>query len=1059
MADRSNGSYMPDNQIALSEEELNRKKIEKGSKGFLGFFVKRIRVTLLIILGLTVWGVISAISLPREANPEVKIPFAVVMTLFPGASPQDVEELVTDKIEEKVKNLDDVKLITSTSALSLSSVFVEFEAEADLEKSIADLEDVVDSVRNLPEDAEDPIVSQINFNDVPIVTFSLSGPLTPEEFKALGEMIQDELEAISGVSEVPLVGARTREITVEVNSGELERLRISAVQVATSIQLANVSLPLGDVELGDVLYNVRSSGKLKSVEDLKVVAVANQGSNPVLLGDIANIKDELAEETSISRVSVAGQKTQLAISLQVYKRTGGNIISIVDTAKEKLELLQSAGVIPENVDIEVTSDFSQFIRDDFNTLTNSGLQTIVIILALLSFTLSFRKAIIAIISIPLVFLMALGIISLTGSTLNSLVLFSLVLSLGLLVDTIIVLLEGIHDGLRKGFSPTDAAFYSLETYKWPIISGVLTTVAAFVPMYLVSGILGEFLKTLPTTIASTLGASLFVGLFIMPGISALILRNTKKFQHEKKSFVEKHIIDKLARFYSRNLRSVMISKSKKWKFVGVLILALVVSLGSVAVGIIPVTLFPEIDIDTFFVQIELPAGSTLEQTNAITARVEGVLLEIPEIKNFVTNIGVTLNTGDGELRGGESRNTAQIVVNLLPEKERRRTSIEIAAGVRELIADIGSAEIEVQELSGGPPTGAPVEIRVVGNDLADLSIAASQVEKILSEIEGVIDIQSDSKTTPPEFSFKLKHDNLGRYGLNAASVSGSLRAAIAGVTATSLSIDGEDIDVVIEVLGGKVKSIEEIKNLSLVSPSGQIVKLDQVADFSITPALESIRHRDLKRIVNVRADVEGTSPRAVQSRFEEAVERADLPQGIEALFGGEVEDIQQSFTELWYSMIVAVILILFIMVFQFDSFKQPIIILLTLPLAVIGVTFGTFVIGLDFGFSTFLGIVALSGIVVNDAIILIDRINYNIKTRRMKTSEAVIEAGEARFQPIMITTLTTIAGVIPLAFADEFWRGLSVAVAFGIAFATILTLVLVPILYLKLEGKRIGSSL
>jgi len=917
---------MLNNQNTLSAEELNRQKIEKARKSSLGFFVRRIRVTLLLVLGLTIWGVIAALSMPREANPEVKVPFGVVTTLFPGASPVDVEELITDKIEEKAENLDNVRLITSNSALSLSVVFVEFEAEADLEKSISDLEDAVDQVRNLPEEAEDPVVAEVNFNDVPIVTFSLSGDLTPEEFKVLGEVIQDELEGINGVSEVPLIGVREREITVSLNPGELERLRLPVSGVITALQLANVSAPLGDIELGGTNYNVRSSGKFKSVADLENVVVSNQGGSLVLLSDISDISDELQEETSISRVSIAGSATEPAISLQVFKRTGGNIIRIVDTAKERLSELQDTGVIPSSVAVEVTSDFSQFIRDDFSTLTNSGFQTIVFILVLLTLTLSFRKALVATISIPLVFLMTLGILSLTGSTLNSLVLFSLVLSLGLLVDTIIVLLEGIHDGLRKGFSASDAALYSIQTYKWPIISGVLTTVAAFVPMFLVSGILGEFLKTLPITIAATLGSALFVGLFIMPGLSALLLKKGDQSQHTKKSLIEKYGIDKLAAFYSRHLRSTMVSKRKKWKFVGALTLIFVVSVGLVVTGVIPVQLFPEVDIDTFFVQVELPAGSTLEQTQAITGRVEQELFGFPEIKNFVTNIGVALNTGDGEVRGGESENTAQIVVNLLAEDERERSSIELAKELRETVSGIRGADIEVQELSGGPPTGAPVEIRVVGDDLNDIAFAANQVERILQSIDGVIDIESDSRITPPEFSFSLKHENLGRYGLNAASVAGSLRVAIAGVTVTSLSSSGDDVDIVVKFQEGHTNSTEELKNLSLISPSGNVVKLEQIAEFSITPALESIRHRDLKRLINVRADVDGINAGAVRAEFEKQIEEAGLPAGVSALFGGEVEDIQQSFTELWYSMIVAVILILFIMVLQFDSFKQPIII-------------------------------------------------------------------------------------------------------------------------------------
>ncbi|PIR97317.1 MAG: hypothetical protein COT91_02025 [Candidatus Doudnabacteria bacterium CG10_big_fil_rev_8_21_14_0_10_41_10] len=1035
-----------------SEGEINRKKIEDGSKNPLSFFIRRSRLTVLIVVGIAIWGAVAGLSLPQEANPEVKIPFGVVTTVFPGASPTDVEELVTNKIEKKVENLDKVKLITSESSLSFSSVFVEFEASADLDKSIQDLKDAVSEVRGLPNEAEDPEAMGINFNDFPVVTFSVVGDLTDIELKNLGETIQKELESISGVSNVSVTGIREREISVKVNPGELERLGISINQVVGAMQAANISLPLGDVEVGELSYNVTSSGKFNSVEDLNNVVVKSSPAGSVFLSDVAKISDGLREAKSISRVSLDGGQPKPAISLQIFKRTGGNIIEIVDAAKEKIENLETEGVIPVTAQVEVTNDVSQFIRQDFTTLRNSGLQTIVIIFILLTLALSFRKAVTAILSIPLVFMMALGILSLTGSTLNSLVLFSLVLSMGLLVDTIIVLLEGIHDGLKQGFSPSEASIYSLQTYIWPVLAGVLTTISAFIPMFLVSGIMGEFLKTLPITIAATLGSSLFVGLVIMPGIAALLLRTGRKVDVEKDTIFEKYLIHRTEALYSRFITRIIASRSLKRRFVGVLAGLFVVAVGLVALGIIPIQLFPVIDVDYFTVNIELLTGSPLESSNKITIEVENQILELSEVKNFVTNIGVVLNTGEGGV-GGSNENTAQIVVNLTVLNERDRKSFDIAADLREKFEGIAGATITVSELTAGPPTGAPVEIRITGNDFIDIDTAAGQVVGLLEEIDGVINIESDSKLSPPEFSFELVHDNMGRYGLTAASVATGLRAAVEGVTATNITLDGDDIDVVVTFSGSKISSVEELKNLGIVSPSGQVVKLDQIARFEISPSLEVVRHRNLDRVVNIRGDVEGTSSSVVKKVFEEKIAEVNLPKNVSAQFGGEVEDIQQSFTELWYSMIVAVILILFIMTVQFDSFKQPFIIILTLPLAVIGVVFGTFILGLEFGFATFLGVVALSGIVVNDAIILIDRINYNLKTRKLKISESIVEAGNARLEPIIMTTLTTIAGVTPLAFADAFWRGLSVAVAFGIAFATVLTMVLVPILYLKFEGK------
>lgn len=1033
-------------------KRLNKEKIERAAKSPLAFFIERWRVSILIIIGIVLWGTISVLSLPREANPEVKIPYGVVSTVFSGASPKDVEELVTDKIEDKIQNVDNIRRITSSSSFSISTVFVEFEADADLDKSIQDLKDAVGEVVGLPADAEDPMVSDVSFSDQPIVTFSMSGDLSDEELKAIGERAQDELENISDVSSVDLIGARQREITVALIPGALERLGMPVSQVLGALQSGNANLPIGTVEFDGVKYNVRSEGVFVSADDVANLVVRSGPSGTVLLSDVAAVRNELKEKTSISRVSVAGGESLPAISLQVHKRTGGNIIEIVDAAKGRLDELKQEGIIPQNLKIETTSDLSVFIRQDFNTLTNSAFQTMIIILVLLTLALSFRKALVAMICLPIVFLLTFGVLAWTGSTLNSLVLFSLVLSMGLLIDTFIVLLEGIHDGLLQGMSPREAALYSIETYKWPVISGVLTTIAAFLPMFLVSGIMGEFLQTLPITISSTLGSSLFIGLVIMPGIAALVLsRGKQEWVKEEKTIIERRITDPLARWYSIKIRSLLSSRKKKWRFVLSLTGAFVVAMGLVIGGVIPVSLFPSVDVESFYVNIEMPSGSVLENTDAVTKNVEDILSQVPEINTYVTNVGVALSTFDGGGGGGGS-DSSQIVVNLVDEKDRELKSFEVADKIRTKTAGISEAEVTVSELTAGPPTGAPVEIRITGDDIVALEQTSDEVKSFLKGIEGVRDVETDVRQSPPEFVFQLNHDLLGRYGLNAISVASAIRTTISGSTAGSITVAGDDLDIRVQS-GKDPLNIDELRSLTVVSHSGQVVRMDQLGTFNIEPASESIRHRDLQRIVNVRAQLQGPSIADVQQEFEKAKDTLRVSEGIQLNFGGEVEDINQSFTELWYSMSVAVVLILFIMVLQFNSFKQPFIILLTLPLAVIGVVVGTLLLGLEFGFATFLGIVALSGIVVNDAIILIDRINYNVKVRKLELAEAVSEAGEARLEPIMITTLTTIAGVLPLAFADEFWRGLSIAVAFGIAFATVLTLGLVPMLYLKWESK------
>ena len=1101
-----------DNKIELSErdKEINRRRIEKTRAGFFGFFIKRWRLTILMAIGMAVWGFLSLMELPREAQPEVQIPIAVVTTVYPGASPSDIEELITDKVEEKLDGLENVERLTSNSSFGVSNVVIEFEAGADLKESFRDLQDKVDLISGLPSEAEDPMATEIRLDDFAIVTFSLVGDLTDEQLKNLGERAQDELESIKGVSRVNLLGARRREFSVVLKQARMNQLGIGITQVVSAISSSNINFPLGTVEVGQTKYNVRSVGKFENVEDLGKIVVKNTQAGLIFLNDIAEIKDQLAEKTTISRVSLDGGALQNVVSLQIYKKTGGNIIEIVDSAKQELDNLKKREIIPKDISIEVVSDMSQFIRDDLNTLGRSGIQTFILIFILLALALAFRQAMIAALAVPLIFLGTFGILKLQGQTLNSLTLFSLVLSLGLLVDTLIIILEGLHDNLMKGYTSEESALLSVGTFRWPLIAGVLTTISAFVPMFLVSGVIGEFLKTMPLTISATLGISLIVALIVIPSLAARVVkRNARETRNkkleirdddaevtshsslqpeadpplaeatrdgddddgggpsdqwpvtsdetiEKEHLMEKYFTKPLQKRYHNFIRNLLETKKRRRTLVAGVVLAFAFSIGVLVIGFLPVQMFPQYDIDFFVINVELPSGSVLEETEKKVQIVEQKLLETKEVESFVTNIGSgggLAFTGFGP-SAGAGEHLAAVTVNLYEKDERERASYEIAADLREAFRKIDGAKVTVTEVEEGPPGAEPVEVRITGDDLTVLDKIALDVKSITEKIPGAVEVDTGIRVSPPEFAFKLRHEELGRYNLNAAYVSSVLRSAIYGSKASTVIREGEDIDIRVQYSSESVDAVEELKNLRIITPVGESIALSQLADFELTPALENISHRNLKRVVSVTAKNQDKTPTQIFTELQERLEEYKLPEGYEIIYGGEFEQMQESFIELYYAMIVAVVLILLILILEFDSFRQPLIIILTLPMAMIGVVVGLRVLGLAFGFPAFLGLVGLAGIVVNDAIVLIDRINNNLRERKMELVEGIAEAGEARLQPIFLTTVTTIAGIMPLYFANEFWRGLSVAMIFGLAFSTVLTLTLVPVLYRWLEGKK-----
>ncbi|MBT7553236.1 efflux RND transporter permease subunit [bacterium] len=1042
------------NSTPQPKNKFDAEAIEKTRKGIFGFFITRTRLVILMLLAIIFGGALSLVNIPRESDPEVKIPIAVVTTIYPGASPLDIEDLITDEIENKLETLDDVKLITSNSMTGVSSITIEFEAEADLDDSISELKDKVNEINNLPDEAESPIVTPIRANDFPIITFSLAGDLSQEQLKQLGEIIQDDLENISGVSEVPLLGVSNREFLVKVNRESLNRLGLYLNNIVAAIGGSNMDMPLGSITIDHVDYNLRTISRFKSVEDLSKVVVGANGNSPILLSDVATIDDHLAELDTVSRISVAGQATKNTASLQIFKKTGGNILEIVDESKERVAQLKEDKIIPAGVTVELNNDYSQFIRNDLENLGTSGLQATVLIFIVMFLALSFKEATISLLAIPLTFLISIFYLNIRGYTLNSLTLFTLVLSLGLLVDTFIIILEGIFHNMRAGYNSLQSSLLSVAHYRKPLLAGIFTTISAFIPMLLVSGIMGEYLKVLPITISVTLISALFVSLVIVPSLAKVFLKRKRVEQAEKESVLEKYCTNKLRRTYIRVVNKFLANRKHKIKFTIAIVAAFIISLGLLIGGVIPVRMFPNVDVDFGFVNIEMPVGTDLEATEIVVRKVEDYLYERNDLKSFVTTIGQSSSFGFD--RASSNEHLANISLTFVDVEDRDQKSYEIGQEIREDLEHIQEGKITVEEISGGPPTGAPIEIRVSGDDLIVLGELSKNIRQHLESVEGVINTSSNQKVSPADLTFTLDQEALARAGLSVAEVSGFLRTAIFGVTATEIPIGGDDIDVVVQLEQDSITSVEEIQNLSITNRMGQDVKLSRVADFSLEPALSTLRHRDFERTVTLRANVEpGANPSNIVSQVQDKMAAEIIPSGYDVKYGGEVEDIEQSFAELWNAMLIALLLIATILILQFNSFKTPLIILLTLPLMLIGVVIGMLVLHLPFSFSVFLGLISLAGIVVNDAIVLIDKTRRNIEEKNMYPKEAVVDAGDTRLQPILLTSITTIIGVAPLALSDEFWLGLSIAIIFGLAFATILQLFVIPMVFLQLEGKRL----
>lgn len=1099
-------------------------------KSWLNFFVSRFRVVILLIFMITAWGIYSYTKLPLESNPEVKIPIAIVTTIFPGASPEDVEELVTKKIETGISGLSGVDKITSNSSNSFSAVTVEFSAGENLEDSIRNLKDEVDSVLNdLPDDAEEPQVQEISFDDRPILSFALTGPYDEFAMRKYAEDLQDELEKIPGAREINVSGGDEKEFGVNYDPEKLTFYEISLDQANGAIATTNLAVPSGNFEGNKFNYSVRVDARFFDAEKLANIPILHTEEGAIVyLKDIAQVSEGAIEKTVYSRLSSQGSPPQNAITVDVVKKTGGSIIETTDAAKETVDSILKN--FPPGIKYEVTTDFAKIIREDFNQLTHDFLLTLALVSLVLLLMVGLKEALVAGLAIPLVFFVTFGIMLQTGLTLNFLSIFSLLLSLGLLVDDAIVVVSATKQYLRTGkFTPEEAVLLVLNDFKWVLTTTTLTTVWAFLPLLMSTGIIGEFIKSIPITVSVTLIGSLVIALMVNHPLAAalervrlkrgfffqflfllaliiaflfyqksalsisfgavgiviffvllywyrkkgklLMVSNEELVEKEweepelikkkLKSYGEKENgsfwnrllhgivhIDYILPTYEKHLRAILATSKRRFFTLGFVLLLLFGAVSLPATGIVPTEFFPASDEDILFISIEAPTGLKLEETNKIVEKVENQLLNYPEISNFGSIVG---KPGESFQSVGpvvqNPSNMAGITVNLLGKREREITSYDLAKKIREDLAFIKEAKISVESARGGPPSGAAFEARIRGDDLQTLDKISHDLEPKLAGIPGVVDTAISLKSAPAEYTFTLVPAKLELYDLNAANVGTILRTAISGTEVSSVFRENKEIKIMASFEEDKLKGLEEIQNLEIPNLQKKPVFIKDVAKVELNPSVESITRVDQKRVVLLSSGVEGkTRPNEVLAQFQKRISDYKMPIGYEIIYGGENEQNQESVRSILEAMVVAIVLIVATLIIQFNSFKKAMIVLVTLPLALIGVFFGMAIFGITLSFPGLIGILALFGIVVKNAIILIDKMNLNLKSK-IPFTESIVDAGKSRFEAIFITSICTILGIIPVTLSNELWMALGSAIIFGLSFSSFLTLIMVPVLF------------
>lgn len=1058
----------------------------------------RISVLVLAIIILSVGGYCYSI-LPRESEPDITIPNVFVSTNYKGVSSSDIETSITIKIEKKLKGLDRVKKIQSVSSEGLSQINIEFLPGTDIDDVIQKVKDKVDEAKQeLPGDLEDdPVVFEVNFSEMPIVVFSLSGTCGITRLKEIADDLEEDIESIPGVLEAEVTGGREREIRIEVDPDKLAYYRIPITAFQNTVYSENQNTSGGSITLGDGRYQLRVPGEFESPEEIYYLVISSFEGKPVYLKDLARVVDGFKDETSRSRLN-----GRTAVNITVKKRVGENIIAITDKIDELIEQRQHSW--PRATRITKLMDRAKEVRLMIADLENNIISGLILVIIVLLFALGFRNALLVSLAIPFSMLLSFIILQVLGITLNNVVLFSLTLALGMLVDNAIVIVENIYRYMEQGVPRVQAAMKATSEVAYPVIGSTITTLAAFFPMIFWPGIMGEFMKYLPITLVVTLSSSLFVAMVINPALAAIFMRLKEKAKShggmsadEVSASGEKPVE---IRGLILTLYTGFLKKALAHRFVVLLIsfsfLILIYQVWLLAVGLEkPVEFFPDLDPDSAYINIDPPEGADLEYIDRIIKKVEMTVCGINSENSPLSldlyeasfkpkrhqKAGGEAFSGPSDLNNIEhiyskavetsggvsfaSNLPNHIGIQFLDLEDRKKPSAGSLEEIRSRVKDISGARITVAEQEGGPPTGAPINIEISGDNFSVLGNIANQIQKIIAKVPFVEDVQDDYVEGIPSVRIRIDRQKAALFGLSTDAIGFALKTAYKGLDISTYHEGDEDFDITVTLAEDDRRMTNVLHKLMLPTPSGQIVPLTTIASIDYAGSIGNIIRINHDRVVTVKANVDETrvpGPVARQ-QAEELLKEFQLPAGYEIRFTGEFEFQKESEEFLTRAFIIAIFLIFLILVTLFNSVEQPVIILTSVVLSLGGAFLGLTVLKSPFGIiMSGVGVISLAGVVVNNAIVLIDYIN-KLRQRGMKIKEAVVSAGATRLRPVMLTAVTTILGLLPMvtgisydfhkmkislvSSSTQWWQNMAIVVIFGLMVATFLTLVVVPVLY------------
>lgn len=1009
----------------------------------------------LFALLIVVIGVFSFTSIPKEELPDIHLNAVKVTTSYPGPSPEEIEELITQPIEEEISDIDDIDYISSITSEGRSVVNVYFSRNTkmdtdDLYRKLQEVQTEVNKVTDLPENADNPEVKEFKI-DLHLITIGIVGEGRERELTEIAEDMHYDLKKIYGVSDVIMSGHRKKEIWVEVDPVRLESYGLSLNHVISVLKGRNLNLPGGTIKHLRNEFILRTVGEVKKVKEIEniVIKKGDRGGH-IFIKDVAHVSETFKEPTVISKVN--GKR---GITISVSQGDVGNMVDIISEIKAVAMGYRSR--LPAGAEIVFAHDNSLHLEKRLGILYSNGVTGLILVAVSLFFFIGVRPALVTALGIPVAFCGCIFLMDLSGITINSLSLFAMIIVLGMIVDDAIVVTENIYRYSERGMSIREAALRGAQEVFWPVVAAVGTTMAAFLPMLLMTGLLGEFMGIVPKVVIFSLAASLGEAFFILP---SHIVDFAKPPSQKKYVGKRSTCLYKLQKVYTTLLRKVL--KRRYWA-----VAILVCSAGLIlftAVATLDFILFPDPDFDTFVLMVKAPESTRIEQTGVITSEAEKFLLELPseELFSVETDVGQRIERLDGNVEFAS--NIAEVQIRLTDYQARTRSGQEIMDSLRSKLDTLKNPQMfKLRKEMSGPPVGKPVAVRIMGDDFQILKTISRKVMEELGKIRGVTGIEDDFLTGKEEIRIIVDEERAALFDLNVAAVAKTIQYAYMGGVATEYKDQNDEVDVIVKFDEGTRNDIPGILNMKVQNTAGHMIPLKNAASLEHTSGYTKIRRFDQKRVVNITADIETGENNSrdviheIQRRMGNYMEQ--FP-GYILKFGGEYEDTQESLASLLKSFGLALFLIYMILATTFKSFTQPFMLMAAIPFAVIGVFVGLIVMRTPMGMMSFLGIIALAGIVVNDSIVLIDFINR----RRAEAGdagdrmEAIIGACKTRLRPILLTSITTIFGLMPIAlgiFGREMWMTpMAISIVWGLTISSILTLFIVPCLYTILEDMR-----